>query len=446
MFGIDRKYLLLVVFHLVLGFLFFGLPAISKPYSLVVVLVGIYFVIKNRNRNNEALLAAGYVVGCEVLMRMTGGAVLYEYGKYSVVLFSLLGTYYTGFSKNGVAYWIFLILLVPGILIATQTLSQAVDMRKTIIFNMSGPVSLSIAALYCYARRISFSDFMNILLCIGLPIISVAMYLVFYTPDIRESVTGTGSNFATSGGFGPNQVSTMLGIGMFIFIARIIFQSPTKATVILNLLIAGLIAFRGLITFSRGGMVTGVIMILLLAFVTFTKTNRRGRQKMVLAVVFGAVSLVSIWMYSSVLTGGLIDKRYSNQDAAGRTKESQTSGRGEIAEEEINSFLAHPLMGIGVGRGADLRTTADGTSLSHSEITRMLAEHGAFGVMGLAILIFTPVILYIDNKQHFFFFSMLVFWLLTINHAAMRLAAPGFVYALSLLKVIYVEKPAVHRE
>jgi hypothetical protein len=33
--------------------------------------------------------------------------------------------------------------------------------------------------------------------------------------------------------------------------------------------------------------------------------------------------------------------------------------------------------------------------------------------------------------------SFLIFWLLTINHAAMRIAAPAFVYALSLLKVYY---------
>ncbi|RZJ66091.1 MAG: O-antigen ligase domain-containing protein [Flavobacterium sp.] len=446
MFGIDKKYLFLVGFHVLLGALFFAVNSFSKPYSLLVLVVGTYYIFKNRNANDEALLAAAYAVGCEVMMRMTGGAVLYEFGKYSVIFFLLFGTYYTGFSKNGVVYWIFLLLLVPGIVIATQTLSENVDMRKTIIFNVSGPVSLSIAALYCYSRKISFDQFQNILLCLGLPVITVAIYLMIFTPDIRESVTGTGSNFATSGGFGPNQVSTMLGLGMFIFISRVIFKSPNLPIVIFNLAIAILIGFRGLVTFSRGGMITSVIMILLLAFVIFSKTNSRGRQKMTMVVVFGTISFVAIWTYSSVLTGGLIEKRYNNQDAAGRVKESQSSGRGEIAETEINSFLDSPFLGIGVGRGADLRADSEGTSLSHSEITRMLAEHGSLGILGLLILCITPIVLYADNKQHFFLLSMLIFWLLTINHAAMRLAAPGFVYALSILKVTYLETPAVHRE
>lgn len=442
----DRKYLLLIIAHVILGGAFFGIPSFSKIYSSIAFVLGVYFIIKNRNVNNEALIASAYVVGCEVLLRMTGGSLLYEYGKYSVVFFMLIGTYYSSFSKNGLAYWIFLLLLVPGVIVATQTLSHNVEMRKTIAFNISGPVSLGIASLYCYARKITLEQLHQILLWLALPVISVAVYLMLYTPNIRESVIGTGSNLATSGGFGPNQVATVLGLGMFIFISRVIFKSPTKFLMLLNLAITAVISFRGLVTFSRGGMITGVAMIVILCVVTYSKVNSNGRRKMMMIGVVAVVSFLSIWIYSAAMTGGLLEKRYANQDAAGRVKESQLSGRGEIAQEEINSFLSSPFIGIGVGKGADLRADSTGTSLSHSEITRMLAEHGAFGIMGLAILIFTPIVLYLDNRHHFFLFCFLVFWLLTINHAAMRLAAPGFVYALSLLKIIPFEAPAVHRE
>ena len=77
----------------------------------------------------------------------------------------------------------------------------------------------------------------------------------------------------------------------------------------------------------------------------------------------------------------------------------------------------------------------------------MLAEHGALGISMLLILFFTPIILYLDNKQHIYMFCFLFFWLLTINHAAMRTAAPSFIYALTLLKVRFEdETPVVHRE
>jgi hypothetical protein len=77
---------------------------------------------------------------------------------------------------------------------------------------------------------------------------------------------------------------------------------------------------------------------------------------------------------------------------------------------------------------------------SHNEITRMLAEHGLFGILGLLILFITPFVLYIHNRQHLYFLSFFIFWLLTINHAAMRTAAPAFVYALTLLSV-YIKIP-----
>ena len=86
--------------------------------------------------------------------------------------------------------------------------------------------------------------------------------------------------------------------------------------------------------------------------------------------------------------------------------------------------------------GKDARKESYGTEVaSHNEISRMLSEHGLFGILGLLILAITPFILYINNRQHLYFLSFFIFWLLTINHAAMRIAAPAFVYALGLLSV-----------
>jgi hypothetical protein len=75
----------------------------------------------------------------------------------------------------------------------------------------------------------------------------------------------------------------------------------------------------------------------------------------------------------------------------------------------------------------------------------MLAEHGSFGILALLILFFTPIILYVDNKQNFYVFCFIAFWLLTINHAAMRIAAPAFIYSLALLKVRLHEEDIIHR-
>jgi O-antigen ligase len=394
------------------------------------------------------LYVSAYIVGSEVFLRMTGGSLLYESSKYGVMVFIALGMYYSGFSKNAVPFWIFLLLLLPGVIIATETLNMQTDVRKAIAFNISGPACLGIASLYCYNRKISLSQLNGILLAIALPIFSTTMYLILYTPDLKEVLVGTGSNFATSGGFGPNQVATVLGMGMFVFFSRLLLESKTKLMFIINLIILLNITYRGLVTFSRGGMLTGLIMIIILLAYLFLKAKSYGRFNLSRILIFMSIAFFITWGYTSNQTGGLIDKRYANKDAAGRNKESNLSGREDIWNSEMDYFLDNPVFGIGVGKALEIREEKSGGDIiaSHSEISRTLAEHGMLGIIALLIVLFTPIFLFLNNQQHVYMFCFILFWLLTINHAAMRIAAPAFVYSLSLLKVYMDEEPTLHRE
>lgn len=445
----EKNYLFLIGVHVVLGILIYIAPSFSKVYGYLILFLGIYFVVKTQNRNNEVLYAAAYIVGSEVFLRMTDGNPNHEFSKYGVMLFLGMGMYYSGFSKNALPYWIFLLLLIPGVIIGTQTLNPTtLEIRKTILFNISGPLCLGFASLYCYNRRISINEVNNLLLVMGLPIIASTVYLILFTPNLRDVLTGTSSNGATSGGFGPNQVATAMGLGMFIFFSRVLLVSRTKFFLLVNLIIVLNISYRGLLTFSRGGMITGFLMIIILIISIYINSKNRGKFKLVYLVGIIAVATVAIWGYTQITTDGLIGKRYANQDALGRVKKSQLSGRENIAKGEIDMFLSSPFFGVGVAKGSEIRYEQHGFLFaSHNELTRMLGEHGSLGIAMLLILFFTPMILYLDNKQHIYMFCFLFFWLLTINHAAMRTAAPSFVYALSLLKVKFSdEKTVVHRE
>ncbi|MGO4821815.1 MULTISPECIES: O-antigen ligase family protein [unclassified Flavobacterium] len=433
---VDINYLNLILLHLGIGLLIYLFPFVSKIYGYSIFIIGFYYVIKTQNKNNEALIIAAYVVGSEVFLRMTGGNPLYEISKYAVVFFILIGMYYSGFSKGALPYWLFLLLLVPGVIIATYSLNYDSNIRTTIAFNISGPVCLGVSSLYTYRRAISMKQMNNLLLSIGLPIVSCMVYLSFYTPNIQDVITSTQSNFETSGGFGPNQVATFLGLGMFIFFSRIILESPSKLLLLINLILALNITYRGMVTFSRGGMITGFLMIVLLLFFLYLKTGLNGRVKLNYVAILILIALIATWGYTSFQTGGLIDKRYANQDAAGRAKESQFTGREDVAQNEINIFFKNPFFGVGVGKGAEVREKETGDKvLSHDEITRMLAEHGSLGILALLILFITPLVLYVENKFNMYLLCFVAFWFLTINHAAMRTAVPAFVYSLSLLNV-----------
>ena len=435
------QYIKFVVIHLLIGLAIFLVPPISKLYAIGIILVGFRYVILRKNANNEALFVAAYIVGAEVFLRMTEGNLFEQFAKYGVMGILLIGMIYRGFSKNALPYWIFGLLLLPAIFLSFFTLNFDTDIRKAITFNIIGPITLMVSAIYCYQRKISFEQIKTIINMLAYPLMATLVYMYLYTPSVKDVVTNTESNFETSGGFGPNQVSTILGLGIFLFFVKIVLSSKTVLIRNINVLFFVIITFRGIVTFSRGGVITGFVMIIIVVLLLLYYTKSQAKSKVVMLVVFGLFALVGIWSYSSIQTSGLIDKRYANQDARGREKLSKLTGRGRLIESEFKMFLDNPIFGIGVGKNKEYRLETTGIdAASHNEITRMLAEHGMFGLFGLIILLITPMVLYLNNQQNIFVFSFVVFWILTINHAAMRLAAPAFVYALSLLKVSFVDE------
>jgi len=445
----ELTYIGLLLIHIFFGVIVFFVPFLAKLCSVLIVLFGILLIFKTKNRNNEALLISSYVVGIEVFLRMTEGNPIHELSKYLVILFLIFGMYYRGFSKSSFIYIVFLLLLVPGIIIGANELNFDTNIRKAIAFNISGPICLAIASIYCYNNSVTFNFLNKLFVYIGMPIISMTTYLFLYTPSVKDVITGTQSNFETSGGFGPNQVSTILGLGMFVFFTLFLIFSKTKKEIILNIIIVLIMFFRGIVTFSRGGIITAVIMVILLMLITYIYSNKLAKTKLITIILFSIIGGILVWTYSVIQTNGMIENRYANQDARGRVKEDRLGGREKIAKTEIQMFLDNPIVGIGVAKNKEYRQDMLGVGVvSHNELTRMLAEHGLLGVIGLLILIITPLLLLVNDKQNIFLLSFFVFWALTINHAAMRTAAPAFVYALSLLKVKITDEktPVIHRE
>lgn len=431
---VSYNYLLLI--HAVIALAVFVLPLLSKLYALLIPIVGFFIVVKNKNKNQEVLLVVAYMVGIEVFLRMTGGNFNNEYVKFCVIFFMFLGMLYSNFSTNGIIYFFLLLLLIPAILVTTSNQVFDFDTRKVLVFNLSGPVCLVFCAVYMFKRRISFSDLQRILIVMGLPIVTTAIYLFIYNPSVKDVVTGTQSNFETSGGFGPNQVSTILGLGIFVFFTQLILFSKSKIEMLINGGLLLFISYRGVVTFSRGGIITAVVMVVCLLILLYYFSNDRGKSKFTWVFILTGLMAVGIWTYSSLQTSGLINKRYANQDRLGRVKKDRLGGREEIMDAEIKLFIDNPILGVGAGLSKYKRVEDLGVEVaSHNEITRMLSEHGLFGIFGLLILFITPFVLYINNKQHLYFLSFYFFWLLTINHAAMRIAAPAFVYGMTLLFV-----------
>ena len=433
---LGNKFLFIGI-HLVLGFAVTFLP-ISKLYAILIFIIGTLIIYTTKNKNEEALFVASYLVGAEVFIRMSGGTLLYESGKYGLIIFALLGLALGPVKqKRTVSYILYILLLLIGIMFSESP--AGVSIRKAITFNLSGPIALGIFAIYCYKRTITITELKELLFLCLLPIFSMISYVYFKTPDLEEMVFGTLSNFKTSGGFGPNQVATMIGFGAFILSVFLFIRVNLSVYVFLDGLFLAYFVYRGLLTFSRGGMITAAVAFVFFAIFMFS-FQKVTLVKISKYVFVSLVLFLGVWLYTSNVTGGMIANRYAGENTKGVKKKDISAGRGEIINTQLEGFYESPIFGIGVGNGKFRREKSGKhiTAASHNEIGRLIEEHGSLGILALLILLIAPLhnMYYSNNFQRAFLVSFYIFWFLTINHSAMRIAFPAFVYGLSLIRIV----------
>lgn len=438
-----------ILLHAGLGLVFLALPVLSKLYATLFILFAFLMVIKTKNKNNEVLMICAYLAGSDVFFRMTHGVFLYEQTKYLIILFMIFGMLYKHLSGKALTYLLYLLLLVPGIFYsAFNVLDYDAEFRKIIAFNLSGPFTLGICAIYCVDRKVTFQQMKRILLWLLLPIISMTIYVTFYNVEVSTTFTNTASNFAVSGGYGPNQVSVVLGVGMLVLVIRYFTDSTTILSKVVNLTLLGYMSYRALITFSRGGVLTAIAAVIIFIGLLLLFTKGKTKISTIRQLTVFGVLLFGIWGYSNIVSNGLLEKRYNNQDALGREKQDALGGREELMGYEIQAFKENPIFGLGVGNNKFYREkTANIEAASHNEITRLLAEHGLFGILAFLILFFYPLYRFLNEHKNLFAMSFFVIWFLTINHNATRIAMPSFIYGLAVLTIVYEKKKnSIHRK
>ncbi|WP_299060628.1 O-antigen ligase family protein [uncultured Polaribacter sp.] len=429
--------LLFIILHIFLGFIVTFLP-VSKIYTLLIIFIGILTIFKTKNKGEEALYFISYLSGAEVFIRMISGTILYETGKYGVILFVLLGIILGPIKQKATVSFVFYILLLLIGIVFTQV-PAGESIRKAIAFNLSGPVTLGIFAIYCYKRIVTIEQLKAALFMGLFPLFAMISYIYFRTPNLEELVFNTQSNFSTSGGFGPNQVSIMIGFGAFILVLFLFLRVKTSLYIFLDALFLAYFIYRGLLTFSRGGMLTAAIAFLSFSFFMF-RYQQITIVKISKYVFISLVLFFGIWLYTSNITGGMLANRYAGKNASGVVKTDVTAGRGKIIDSQLENFNKSPIFGIGVGNGkySRIESGKNITAASHNEVTRLIEEHGLLGIVALLILLLVPLenMFFSNNYQRAFLMSFYVFWFLTINHSAMRIAFPAFAYGLSLIKII----------
>ncbi|MBL8008455.1 MAG: O-antigen ligase domain-containing protein, partial [Ignavibacteria bacterium] len=73
--------------------------------------------------------------------------------------------------------------------------------RQMVSFNLSGPLTLAVAGIYFYKRRIAKPELRRLLLSMLYPIAAMSIFVYFKSGDLENVDFTTESNFQASGGF-----------------------------------------------------------------------------------------------------------------------------------------------------------------------------------------------------------------------------------------------------
>lgn len=406
-------------------------PWVSTAHALLALLFGLRAALLGRT--SQVVYAVVYISAAEVLWRMSRANLLWEYSKYAVVAVIFVAMV-VEWGRNREtrrlrSVWpvLLFLTLVPATVMAILYYSPA-ELRDVLSFNLSSYAALLALGLYLWARPINRHTTIRLLLALIAPIVGITFLAIYYTITDLDSLIFLGAaNWVTSGNYGPNQVSNMMGLGALAGVMLFVLIPRAWGARIFILILTLAMLGQGLLTFSRGGIYSFTLALAAFGF-HLMSTPRARRRFLVLFTLFGAILLVFVYPLLDEFTGGSLTDRFSSLD---------TTGRLEAAMTDLDVFRNNPAVGVGVGRSTEYHATIEGISLAaHTEYTRLLAEHGLFGILTIVVLIWMLATRYLANHSGLgrAMTAALAVWALSIMvHSAMRLAVIPLAIALGFV-------------
>jgi O-antigen ligase len=424
------------ILHVPLALLMFQYQSIGLLHMVLTIAIGLWLIVSNRKYERAAYVCA-YIVGAEVLWRMTKTPGFWESGKYAASLLFLIAILRHKRFEVPILPIIYFVLLLPSLLIVFGKLGFEAS-RGEISFNLSGPLAIMMCALYFSQLRLTEEQFHRILLVISVPAFGIVTIALYHTLTGGEIQFANASNFRTSGGFGPNQVSSILGLAALVAFVYVLISRSRISNKAFLLGMTLLFATFSALTFSRGGLLTAATSGVMCSI--FLLKNTRARLRFVLA---GAVLLAGAYYVIvprlDAFTNGAIISRFGNADLTGRDR---------IAMTDLRVWWDNPIFGVGPGMTSNYYESSVGLAPAHTEFSRMLSDHGLLGLVSIMLLTFMAIdnVKRARNLQHRAVVIGLLIWtLLFMMSSAMRLLAPAFVFGLTFARVVLQDPQYVRR-
>jgi O-antigen ligase len=171
-----------------------------------------------------------------------------------------------------------------------------------------------------------------------------------------------------------------------------------------------------------------------LAFSIYFLRDRRARLKLAIlvALLFGGAYFFILPTLKNFTSGAIVS----------RFEERSTTGRDDMIMTDLRVWWDNPFFGVGPGMARPYYDSVLGLGYSipaHTEFSRMLSEHGMFGLVSLMLLLIMAannVRCTSDRQTRSMFIGLLIWSFLYMSANAMRLMAPAFIYGITFARVL----------
>ncbi|MCB1040838.1 MAG: O-antigen ligase family protein [Acidimicrobiales bacterium] len=431
--------LLLIVGQALLARTMSGKPIVALLH--VAVIFGLLMYALAKRNTPLLLLVYAYLPASEIMWRQSHAPIASGTGPYLLTFCSLIavGISYPHITLPARTALLYIGLLLPSSVVTLSTTGAA--SRELVVFALAGPITLTALVLLFSQLGITTDLYRRMLWVIvigGVGPLAIALTSIADYIGAGQSLEfNNESNPITSGGFGPVQVSSLLGFTVLAATLLIMVERELAPRIFIGII--GIAAMtQSLLTFSRGGMFATAIA---LGGLTISQAkNRRTRTKTFAAVAaLLAVGYFLVVPRLDSFTQGKFEERFR----------TTRTGRTNLATSDLDLFRRNMLFGVGPGMAkyrqisyeiCQLRSDRCRTEgSSHTEFTRMPAEHGIPGVVAIGVMsVLALQALRRAGPSFGISLSMLLWAIAQMFYANLRVVAVPFAFAFAFL---YIRDP-----
>jgi hypothetical protein len=436
-----------MLFHLALGIL----ATLSKYFFITWIYLFFFFIINKlisdliyRKSTKYVVISLGYICSFEVFGRMVKAYpyIPWEVSKYLIFLVSVLILLIFKFKIKDYIGVLLIFLLIPGVIIDK---SNMVNLSIS-AFNLLGLIGMALLIIIINYEKINIDEFDMFIRLIWYSTITLLVYVVIKTPDYSTIKFSLSAIHDTTGGFGSNQVATILGLGMFLSFYAWMNKLLFSGNHTLDGIFIGLFAYQGFLTFSRGGIFVGILAMICYSILLRKSKhyNKLIKLKSLNPLFYFSFSIfILFFSYSLInnITDGTIGLRYLGETGSTlsgqniKTLNTITTGRADIIIADLKIWYDNFIFGVGVGGSKYFR---ENNVLNHTELSRLLAEHGLFGLLFFLVLFYSSFKKYFDNSNYMCKEILIILFLIGIStsmHSSMRTFITPLLISISMLRI-----------